>query len=89
MPPKKSREQLLRELRTNKQGRTFQELKAILGAYGFVMHPRNKGSHRVFGKLGCFQSPSIPEAHGPVKVAYVRKVIQALEECTGEEGEGG
>ena len=72
---------LTERLRSNKKSTTFADVKSILEAAGFTMHPRKRGSHRAFSKAGCFFSPSIPEGRGPLLVAYVRKAIQALEEC--------
>lgn len=71
-------------LKKNRKNATFDELKTLLEAAGFKMHPRNKGSHRAFTKSGCFWSPLVPEGRGPVLVAYVQKVLKALEECCDE-----
>jgi hypothetical protein len=71
------------QLKANKKNRTYEELKQILEDFGFQMHPRQGGSHRVFNKRGCFISPSIPEK-SPVLPCYVGKVIAALEECCDE-----
>lgn len=71
----------IEQLKANKKNRTFGELKRILEDAGFSMHPRARGSHRVFNRPGCFQSPSIPE-ESPVLACYVRMVIVALEECS-------
>ena len=71
------------QLKANKKNHSFEELKRILEEYGFQMHPRQRGSHRVFNKRGCFICPSIPEK-SPVLPCYVGKVIDALEECCDE-----
>jgi predicted RNA binding protein YcfA (HicA-like mRNA interferase family) len=72
------------ELNRNKKNRTFGELKAILEDFGWTMHPRTKGDHRPFTKPDCEMGVSIPQKKGPVLVAYVRKVVRALEECCDE-----
>ena len=70
------------QLKANKKNRTYEELKRILEEAGFVLHPRPKGSHRVFHRPGCSTTPTIPEKKGTVLVCYVGKVIDALEECS-------
>jgi HicA toxin of bacterial toxin-antitoxin, len=69
------------QLRADKKNRTYAELKAILESAGFVMHSRQKGSHRTFQKPGCLIAPTLVDQRGPVKAYSVRIVIQALEEC--------
>jgi hypothetical protein len=71
----------IEQLKADKKNRTYAELKAILEASGFVLHPRQKGSHRTFQKPGCVIAPTLVEERGPVKAYAVRMVIQALEEC--------
>lgn len=75
---------LAERVRVNRQGTTFADLKRLLEAAGFEMHPRNGGTHRAFSKPGCFVSPTIPEMRGPVKVAYVSLVLRVVKECTDE-----
>jgi hypothetical protein len=72
--------EIIEQLKENKKNRSYEELRRVLEQTGFTMHPRTGGSHRVFTKAGCFVSPSIPEK-SPVLACYVRKVIEALEEC--------
>ena len=73
--------ELTERVRLNRHGTTFADLKRLLEAAGFEMHPQNGGTHRAFCKPGCFTSPTIPEGRGPVKVAYVSNVLRAVKEC--------
>lgn len=80
---------VIADLKTDKTNRNFAELKAILESFGFEMRARqSRGSHRPFSKPGCFIQPSIPEGRGSVLAVYVRKVVQALEECCDAEHGG-
>lgn len=84
MPTDNCRE-VIQSLKTNKKNRTPGELAAILVRFGFKEHPRKAGSHRPFSKPGCEIVASIPDGgRSEVLVAYVRKVIRALEECCDE-----
>lgn len=83
MPSDTCRE-VIAYLKKHKTNRSFGDLSAILEQFGFKMHDRSKGSHRVFSKPGCELNVSITEGHGEVLPAYVRKVIRALEECCDE-----
>jgi HicA toxin of bacterial toxin-antitoxin, len=71
----------IEELKADKKNRSFRELRAILEANGFTMHPRNSGSHRVFKRPGVWTRAELIEGSDPQLAVYVRGVILALEEC--------
>jgi hypothetical protein len=74
----------IEQLKANKKNRTFRELAAILGQYGFKMHPRSGGSHRTFKRPGIWTSVVLIEGADPQLAVYVRGVVRALEECCDE-----
>jgi hypothetical protein len=72
--------ELIKRLRKDPAGHTFDELKEILVDYGFTGHERKSGNNVVFTKPDCSVSPALPPGPRPLKQLYVRQVIQALEE---------
>ncbi len=75
---------LIEQLKADKKNRTYRELKAILEAHGFTMHPPTKGSHRAFKRPGVVERPVLIEGRDPQLPVYVRGVVRALEECCDE-----
>jgi hypothetical protein len=74
----------IEHLKANKRSQTFDDLRRILEQFGFAMHKRRGGSHRVLSRTGSFESPSLRQSRGPMLPAYVRAVIRALEEICDE-----
>lgn len=68
------------DVRGRKNNVRYSELAALLEAAGFRLL-RSRGSHRIFGKPGCFQQPSIKEQPGQVLIGHVTTVLRAVEEC--------
>lgn len=56
----------------------FDELRKVLGSYGYVMNaPKGGSSHYTFRKSGCMPI-TIPK-HEPIKKVYVEMVRQIVE----------
>lgn len=68
------------DIKRRKNNVRYKELKKLLETAGFRLL-RSEGSHRIFGKDGCFQQPSIKEEAGQVKIGHVTTVLNAVEEC--------
>jgi predicted RNA binding protein YcfA (HicA-like mRNA interferase family) len=75
------KEKLLHAIRNNPTNVRFEELKKILESIGYTAVNRG-GSHYVFTKEGC-ETLTIPYKR-PVKVVYVKHVIQLIEEHRNE-----
>ena len=71
------KEKLVQAIVNNPTNVKFEELKKILESIGYTSINRG-GSHYVFTQKGC-PSLTIPYKR-PVKVVYVKQVIQIIEE---------
>jgi len=65
----------------NKRDTTFEDLRAMLEAAGFMMRSGNPGSHRAFVKPGCFNRPTIAQRRGPLPIGYVLAALRAVDDC--------
>jgi predicted RNA binding protein YcfA (HicA-like mRNA interferase family) len=65
----------------NKRDTTFEDLRAMLEAAGFMMRSENPGSHRAFVKPGCFNRPTIAQRRGPLPIGYVLAALRAVDDC--------
>jgi hypothetical protein len=75
---------LLQRIRSLDKGMRFDELKRVLGHYGYTMSgPASGSSHKTFRKAGCFPI-TIPQ-HEPIKKVYVEMVRDVVESEEGNE----
>ncbi|MEA3456688.1 MAG: type II toxin-antitoxin system HicA family toxin [Campylobacterota bacterium] len=75
------KEKLIRAIKNNPTNIKFEDLKKILEELGYSAINRG-GSHYIFTKNNC-DSLTIPYKK-PVKVIYVKQVIQIIEEKNDE-----
>ena len=68
---------LLKRLKNNPRGVTFEELRTLLSQEGFKLD-RVTGSHHIFKRSGV--TFVIPVHQNRVKSVYVRRVIELIEE---------
>jgi predicted RNA binding protein YcfA (HicA-like mRNA interferase family) len=78
------REKLLKRVRNNPKDVSLQDLGSLLEAFGFELN-RIKGSHRIFVGMVAGEeiTLAIPSRH-PVKVVYVKRVIEIIDEIAAE-----
>ena len=69
---------LLKRLKNNPRGATFEELRTFLSQEGFKLD-RVTGSHHIFKRSGV--TFVIPIHHNRVKSVYVKRVIELIEEA--------
>ena len=69
---------LLKRLKNNRRGATFEEIRTLLSQEGFKLD-RVTGSHHIFKRSGV--TFVIPVHQNRVKSVYVRRVIELIEEA--------
>ena len=69
---------LLKRLKNNPRGATFEEIRTLLSQEGFKLD-RVTGSHHIFKRSGV--TFVIPVHQNRVKSVYVRRVIELIEEA--------
>ena len=71
-------DKLLQRIRSMNKNLRFDELRKVLEFYDYVMDgPANGSSHKIFRKKG--RTPITIPIDNPVKIAYVKKVRDAIE----------
>ena len=71
-------DKLLHRIRSLNKNLRFDELRKVLEFYYYVMDgPANGSSHKTFRKKG--KNPITIPIDNPVKIAYVKKVRDAIE----------
>jgi predicted RNA binding protein YcfA (HicA-like mRNA interferase family) len=71
------REEMRRRLAARPRGVRFEELRALLEAYGWAV-VRIRGSHHVFARAG--QTLAVPLRRPHVLATYVREALRLTEE---------
>jgi predicted RNA binding protein YcfA (HicA-like mRNA interferase family) len=83
------REKLISRIRNNPKDVSLRDIRVLLEAFGFELI-RIRGSHHIFVGMvsGEEITLAIPSRH-PVKVVYVKRVIEIIDEVVkGEAGNG-
>lgn len=71
-------DKLLKRIYSLSKDFRFEELRKVLGSYGYQMNaPKGSSSYYTFRKAGC-QPITIPK-HEPIKKVYVEMVKQIVE----------
>ena len=71
-------DKLLQRIRSMNKNLRFDELQKVLEFYDYVMDgPANGSSHKTFRKKG--RTPITIPIDNPVKIAYVKKIRDAIE----------
>lgn len=68
---------LFDKIKNNPQNTKFDEIKALLRHYGFILQ-RHKGSHQIYKKDNILVN--IQKVKGEIKPYQVKQVILAIEE---------
>jgi len=72
-------DKLLEKARRSPNNLRFTELCQLAEFYGFTLQ-RQHGSHHIYKRLGYPLALTFPECTGKVKAAYVRLLLDAIEE---------
>jgi hypothetical protein len=83
---RKSREQLLAELRRKKTNRTLEEAEALLTAFGFAYRPGSKERGGVWSR-GMF-TLTLPKPHGgdrTLSPKYIGRIIEQIDLAEAQE----
>jgi len=70
----------IRELRDHLEGRTGDELAAILEAFGFTRRERKSGSNSAFTHDDCESIVTVPLGGTALKKMYAQAALDALRE---------
>jgi predicted RNA binding protein YcfA (HicA-like mRNA interferase family) len=72
-------DKLLEKARRSPNNLRFTELCQLAECYGFTLQ-RQHGSHHIYKRPGYPLALTFPECTGKVKAAYVRLLLDAIEE---------